>query len=324
MSTKLVGPRKTGPNHALLFQEDPILISSSEEFLYVKKNFKRHQKIQFKCPLCGKMSIKQVRTIETLQFNCTQCKSNISSKLRVERCKQTKLERYGDENYTNQEKRKQTILERYSNFKVLIEKGIETKNKHRLENPDYDMDIHNKKVATIIEHFGSLENYNEHRSIKSRETKKEKYGNETWNNQEKRKNTILNNNSNFFTKKLLYNNIYFDSNWELLFYIYCKDNGIYIERNINFYYEYIDESGKNHKYFPDFKVQDGYVEIKGDHFFNDSFIKSWEAKYKCMIDNNVKVLIRKDLKDIFKSCANKYSHGSLKRLFYEWCKQFRI
>ena len=73
MSTKLVGPRKTGPSHTLLFQEDPILVSTPEEFLYIKKNFKRNQKIKFLCPCCKKETIKQVRTIESLQFKCTSC-----------------------------------------------------------------------------------------------------------------------------------------------------------------------------------------------------------------------------------------------------------
>ena len=331
MSTKLVGPRKTGPSHTLLFQEDPILVSTPEEFLYIKKNFKRNQKIKFLCPCCKKETIKQVRTIESLQFKCTSCAITEAANdpKKIEKRKQTKLERYGDENYSNQEKRKQTILDKYGSFTVLIEKALKTKNKNKLENPDYTTEINNKRTTTIIEHYGSWENYNKQRSVKSRQTKKEKYGNETWNNQEKRQNTILNNNSNCFTKRLLYNDIYFDSNWELLFYVYHKDNNLYIERNIHFYYEYTDEAGKNHKYFPDFKVQDGYVEIKGDQFFKDSYKEnlrgeSWEAKYKCILDNNIKLLRQRDLKDIFKACANKYSGGSVKRLFNEWCKQFRV
>lgn len=52
-----------------------------------------------------------------------------------------------------------------------------------------------------------------------------------------------------------------DSSYELAFVIYNLDHGIAFERNYNSF-EYFFE-GQLHKYFPDFKTKDGYIEIKG-------------------------------------------------------------
>ena len=53
-----------------------------------------------------------------------------------------------------------------------------------------------------------------------------------------------------------------DSTWELAYVIYCLDNKISITRNtVGYEYEY---NGKQHKYYPDFILDDGsFVEIKG-------------------------------------------------------------
>ena len=70
----------------------------------------------------------------------------------AEKVKQTKKERYGDENYTNREQAKETCIERYG-----------------------------------VENVLQLENF----SIKSKEIKLEKYGDENYNNRDKAKETIL-------------------------------------------------------------------------------------------------------------------------------------
>lgn len=71
------------------------------------------------------------------------------------------------------------------------------------------------------------------------------------------------------TKKYMYDNSYFDSSWELAYYIWLKDH------NVSFVYKpgflvYTDKNNIEHKYFPDFYVEDHYVEIKGDHIFTES------------------------------------------------------
>jgi len=57
-----------------------------------------------------------------------------------------------------------------------------------------------------------------------------------------------------------YNGFRCDSSYELVYLIYCLDNGIDIRRNNEYFtYEY---EGKQRKYYPDFIVNDKYVEIK--------------------------------------------------------------
>jgi len=64
-------------------------------------------------------------------------------------------------------------------------------------------------------------------------------------------------------RKYVYANIRFDSAPELAFYIWLKDNhiGFEYQPHTSFTYEH---NGKQHEYFPDFKVNEQYIEIKGD------------------------------------------------------------
>jgi len=74
-----------------------------------------------------------------------------------------------------------------------------------------------------------------------------------------------------FGIKGYYDNIFFDSSWELAYYLYCKNNNSNIIRNTDkFRYEY---NGVSHNYTPDFIVDGVYVEIKG--YENDQM----RAKY---------------------------------------------
>jgi len=62
----------------------------------------------------------------------------------------------------------------------------------------------------------------------------------------------------------LYNNILFDSSWELVFYLYhitIGSNIIRLERTKYFFYQY---KGKQYKWYPDFVINDIYYEIKPD------------------------------------------------------------
>lgn len=117
-----------------------------------------------------------------------------------------------------------------------------------------------------------------------------------------------------------YNNLSFDSSWELAFYIYYADHNFSITRvPCSFEYAY---DNSTHKYFPDFKIQNRLFEIKGAHFFNDEgeLINSYDsskndkaaAKHKCMLENNVVIITdcskyldyvnSKYGKDFLKSC----------------------
>jgi len=67
-----------------------------------------------------------------------------------------------------------------------------------------------------------------------------------------------------------YHGMYFDSYWEFAFYLYfCEIKGHSVVRNTQDSFEYIDESGKAARFFPDFKVDGAYHEIKGIYRPND-------------------------------------------------------
>lgn len=123
--------------------------------------------------------------------------------------------------------------------------------------------------------------------------------------------------------KYVYENLYFDTKPELATYIYFKENGHDIvyhpEISFNYLFNNID-----HVYFPDFLIDNVYVEIKGDHFFNgDRMIcpfrnndwtderykiecDKYEAKHQCMINNNVKIIKGIEYKDFVLYVENKY------------------
>ena len=191
-----------------------------------------------------------------------------------------------------------------------------------------------KAKQTCLKNYG-VENPYQSEEIKSKikETNLNKYGNEhpiRLNEfQEKIKETCLNkygvsNISQSYEinklkkSKYFYNNIWFDSSWELAYYIYLTDNNISFiyHPNISFKYYY---NNKEHLYFPDFSINNEFIDIKGDQFFdkdilNDNIynIERSKARNKCIEDNNIKLIRRNDIKPIIKYITDKYGSTYLK------------
>lgn len=92
---------------------------------------------------------------------------------------------------------------------------------------------------------------------------------------------------------------YCDSSWELAYVIYCLENNIALKRNTEFF-EYTYED-KKHKYLPDFKIGDDYIEIKG-------YMTSIDVeKIKQFPKNKIlKVLGKLELKEVFEYVIKKY------------------
>lgn len=92
----------------------------------------------------------------------------------------------------------------------------------------------------------------------------------------------------------------YDSRWEYLYECYLIENDIKYEYapKIKFKYYF---NGKEKYYFPDFIIYENNVqkiiEIKGDHLYNEMLIENTQAnaKYKCMLRNNVIILRKTDL-----------------------------
>lgn len=113
-----------------------------------------------------------------------------------------------------------------------------------------------------------------------------------------------------------YNNITFDSSWELAVWIYHIDHNIQIVRHpAQLQYE---KDGSMHIYLVDFKINDQFVEVKGDHLFDEhgnpifDHKHPWKEKYQCMIDNNVEIWKHKDVKRFLKYVSQTYGKNYLK------------
>ena len=126
------------------------------------------------------------------------------------------------------------------------------------------------------------------------------------------------------THKYIYKNVDFHSFDEMAFYIYnveCLNNNI-IRNNFDFYlkFYYNDEE---FSYYPDFKINEQYVEIKGLQFFENknptgkminpydrTEDDKYEAKHQCMVNNNV--IIITDTNKYKQYVINKY--GNVQRI----------
>ena len=176
------------------------------------------------------------------------------------------------------------------------------------------IEIKNKKEETCLKKYGYKHNWSSPEvRARCKQTCLEKYGYENYNNRDGARETCLeyygvdhqSKCKEIFNKmrtKYVYDGKHFDSKYEIAYYVWLKDNGIDFEYqpNISFEYEY---NGQMHKYFPDFRVNDNFVEIKGIQFFehkdpNNKMINPfdrsqddlYEAKHQCMIANSVNII----------------------------------
>lgn len=223
-----------------------------------------------------------------------------------------------------QEKRQQSCIKKYgvssyTKTEECKEKAIQTNlKKYGVRYPAQNQNIKEKMMHTQKEKYGGIgfasnELFNKHKNYCLN-----KYGAEfPLQNQtikiQQQKSRCLNKNNNKY-----YNNIRFDSNTELLFYKYC------LSRNLNIIckpepIKYIDNLNHSHLYFPDFKINNQLYEIKGSCFFdkNNEYKTPWVkglteeeifirnirdmAKYKCMQDNNVIIILDTEVNELIKT-----------------------
>lgn len=141
--------------------------------------------------------------------------------------------------------------------------------------------------------------------------------------------------------KYIFNNINFDSIPEIAFYIWLRDNQYEnFEYKPNTSFKYIFNN-KIHYYMPDFRVNDKFYEIKGDHFFKNGKMicpfkyknltdeekaeidKQYEAKYQCMISNNIVILKSAEYNIYIKYVKNKYGPAYLNQFKRKTNELFR-
>ena len=189
--------------------------------------------------------------------------------------------------------------------------------KYGVSNPSCSNEARNKISEKI------KESCTEERQKKIEESKLKKYGKRSITDSEKSmKSRIENNGSLVVNHKYEYDNLQFHSSWELYYYIYEKE---ILENNISrgniFEYEF---DGKIHRYECDFIVNDKNVEIKGNQYLDENEElyfpytkqtkidsiekqKQWNAKQKCMKENNVQIISKKEIDSIIKIVDKKYT-----------------
>lgn len=213
---------------------------------------------------------------------------------------QTKIAKYGNKNFKNKDKAIQTKINHENTIphykqNILEKQKTTCLKKYGVENvmfdPIFKQKSNNNYKLTMLEKYGVISPWKlDNVQLKCEDTNLNRYG----------VRRPIQNCSIFkkIHKKYLYNNIMFDSAPELAYYIWLKDNHIKFEYqpSVQFEYKY-DE--KIHYYMPDFKVDNKYIELKGDQFlksdgtwqcpFDHSLDAIYEAKHQCLIKNNVQI-----------------------------------
>ena len=172
------------------------------------------------------------------------------------------------------------------------------KEKYGTDNPSRSDDARNK-ISEKVKASCTYE-----RQMKIEETKIKKYG------------------SISIFHKYEYDNLKFASSWELYYYIYQKEilkNEISRGKTFEYY-----SDDKIHRYECDFIVNNKNVEIKGNQYLDENeelyfpYIKQtkinpiekqkqWDAKQKCMEENNVQIISKKEMESIIKIVDEKYT-----------------
>lgn len=266
------------------------------------------------CSKCNKKFVTKPKTVAISGFLCKGCKIaftkqntdpetlKIQNKKKSEGMKKALIEK-GKE---IQEKRKQTMLERYGvEYITQSAEGLEKiKNTKRQKyGKDFNKKITDKTRKTTLERYGKksamqlekfkekskqtcLEKYGTEYSFQATSIKEkikkiclERYGVENFSQSKQARKRASEIRQNFSLEKMreirskavskyIYKDQKFDSAWELALWIYAEDHGENIEKEpCCFEYEL---NGKKHKYVPDFRYKGNLLEVKGDQFFDKS------------------------------------------------------
>lgn len=111
-----------------------------------------------------------------------------------------------------------------------------------------------------------------------------------------------------------FDNQWFDSSWELAFYIWHKDSHIDLIHEPE-KLQYFDRFGNSHWYFPDFKINNRFIEIKGNQFYgsNGEVLDEFKDKFNFMQSINVKILKYDDIKQYLTYINDTYGKDYLRQ-----------
>lgn len=297
--------------------------SCGKEHSVIKYNCKRERdrQVQLKCSKClqAETNIKKYGVPNVFQSDIVKEKirSTINehygvdnpsqSKAIQEKIKQNSVLKYGTEHWLQNDeilnKQFETNIKRHgvkysAQVPGALQKRIETtREKYGVDCITQSEHFKDKSSVTNLTKYG-VEHALQSDALKSkaRQTCIQKYGVPSFSQTE------------IFQMKryhrYAFNNEYFDSSWELAFYVYHVRMSHHIVREPK-HFKYVFDN-KERLYFPDFEVEGNYYEIKGDQFFKEdgsmcnpfdhSLDMLFEAKHLCGINNNVIFLRGSDMR----------------------------
>ena len=237
-------------------------------------------------------------------YSTNECQNGYKYYNNRVKSKETRKQRYGDENYNNSKKSVETCTQKWG--------GV------GYASPE----LKQKSYATCLKLYGKIHCSDSKKQVA---TSRKHWGYKNYNNREKSKQTCLtrygvssySKTTEFNIKRkarYVYDGIYFDSSWEMCFWIYMRDKNHVIEHNtISFTYMV---NNKEYTYIPDFVVDHNKLyEIKGDHFFENgkminpfdrSLDDHYEIKHQCGLKNNVTFLTGADVEPYIEYVKHTY------------------
>ena len=245
---------------------------TEENVLKFKDNLKWDQKITFICSKCGK----------EVHKTC----AHFNYKLLCESCStiETSQKRYGVNNVFQLQRVRESAQKAFQeNKEEIIEKRrANAMAKYGIPNAANTPEAMAKYKATCMKKYGCLPICSKESKEKAQQTCLARYGDEF----PLRSKTFRDNNfSNY-----LYEGEYFDSSWELAFYIYHKDkksNIIRSHKTIKYTF-----NGEEHRYFPDFEIDGKFFEVKSPYLYEQLLVPNTveNAKLNCMKENDAAIL----------------------------------
>lgn len=281
------------------------------------------------CEDCGKQFY-ITRTTVYRKMNahnlCIKCKSCniIETKKKTDQIaaaikrKQTCKERYGVENPFQLEKVKQISSENWPQRQEAIKKTMIEK--YGVDNCMKVPEIKKKVIITAKKNDPGFKK----RVVKIKKTNLERRGHESNFqdkdfNEERVNKEIERYGRPIYSRTYWYDDTFFDSSWELIYYLWLKNTGLDFEYQPKVDFKYIGNDNKEHNYYPDFLVNGEYQEIKGNQFFNEAGEpfdtinkKYWWEKYKCVQEHHVKILRWDDLKPMLEFVNSTYGKDFIK------------
>lgn len=345
--------------YMLIFSEEPVFISNLEEtkiykpcqrFSFVcpncgKLETKKLFKKAFLCRKCctdqeeksrkikeSKKKLNMQEVNEKRKQTCLQ-KYGVDNIRKSEQyknyCKRLHIQNYGVENVSQAQeiknKKEQTCLKHFNSTNPLKSEKIKEKvrqtnlQKYGVANPIQTLENKRKRIIKRKKWLetGGLEKMKQLWTKSKRKALSEKVS-KTWSQKTPEEIREIRKKASI---KYIYQNITFDSSWELAFYIYYKDQNANISRETKTFEYFVDN--KRYIYIPDFEVDEKLYEIKGNQFlaedgswkdpYKTQKTKILEAKHQCALKNNVTILYFTEIKKYLNYVESKYGKDYLQK-----------